>query len=104
MHASKPAAIACVAPNMLSTCCGQVKPRGNYVALIAKRSIMAGEQLEISYGALSNDFLLLDYGFTVSGNPHDRVSLRFGFELLQVDGCSMPWHVAQALGCGAHRD
>ena len=56
------------------------------MALVAKRDIIAGEQLEISYGALSNDFLLLDYGFTVSGNPHDRVSLRFGFELLQV-GC-----------------
>ena len=64
----------------------QVKPRGDYVALVAKRDIMAGEQLEISYGALSNDFLLLDYGFTVAGNPHDRVSLRFGFELLQVSG------------------
>ena len=64
----------------------QVEPRGDYVALVAKRDIMAGEQLEISYGALSNDFLLLDYGFTVAGNPHDRVSLRFGFELLQVSG------------------
>ena len=63
---------------------GQVKPHGSYLALVAKRRILAGEQLEISYGTLSNDFLLLDYGFTVAGNPHDRVSLRFGFELLQV--------------------
>ena len=49
--------------------------------------VMEGEQLEISYGALSNDFLLLDYGFVVSGNPHDRVSLRFGLELLQACRC-----------------
>ena len=48
------------------------------------RQVREGEQLEISYGALSNDFLLLDYGFLVAGNPHDRVSLRFGFELMQV--------------------
>ena len=86
---------------MLSTCCGQVKPRGEYVALIAKRSIMAGEQLEISYGALSNDFLLLDYGFTVSGNPHDRVSLRFGFELLQVSVCPVHWHAAEVQNSGS---
>ena len=46
--------------------------------------VAQGEALEISYGALSNDFLLLDYGFLVAGNPHDRVALRLSFELLQA--------------------
>ena len=38
----------------------------------------------LSYGNLTNDFLFMDYGFVISGNPHDRVQLRFGTELVQV--------------------
>lgn len=38
----------------------------------------------ISYGGLSNDFLLLDYGFLVPGNPHDTVQLRFDRGLVEV--------------------
>ena len=35
-------------------------------------------------GALSNDALLLDYGFIEEDNPHDRCSLRFDLALVQV--------------------
>jgi histone-lysine N-methyltransferase SETD3 len=41
-----------------------------------------GEPLLLSYGPLSNDFLLMDYGFIVPGNPHDRAALRFSAGLL----------------------
>jgi histone-lysine N-methyltransferase SETD3 len=46
--------------------------------------IAAGEPLLLSYGKLSNDFLLMDYGFVVPGNEHDRVALRFDIELVKV--------------------
>jgi hypothetical protein len=46
--------------------------------------IAEGEPLLLSYGPLSNDFLLMDYGFLVAGNPHDRVPLRYDVGLLQV--------------------
>jgi histone-lysine N-methyltransferase SETD3 len=48
--------------------------------------IAAGEPLLLSYGKLSNDFLLMDYGFVVPGNEHDRVALRFDIELVKVRG------------------
>jgi hypothetical protein len=38
----------------------------------------------LSYGPLSNDFLLMDYGFVIPSNPHDRVALRFDLALLDV--------------------
>lgn len=61
------------------------------LALFAKRGLEAGEPLVISYGALSNDFLFMDYGFVVPDNPHDTVQLRFDVGMLQVggrmDGC-----------------
>lgn len=46
--------------------------------------IAAGEPLLLSYGPLSNDFLLMDYGFVIPGNPHDRVALRFDMNLINV--------------------
>ena len=46
--------------------------------------LSANEPLLLNYGQLSNDFLLMDYGFLVPQNPHDRVQLRFTPELLQV--------------------
>lgn len=54
------------------------------VALCAKERMAAGTPLLISYGPLSNDFLLLDYGFIVRDNPHDRCALRFGAGLLEL--------------------
>jgi hypothetical protein len=65
--------------------CGQVIPlEGGAVGLAVKRDVAAGEALLLSYGPLSNDFLLLDYGFLVPGSPHDTVTLRFDVGLLQV--------------------
>jgi len=46
--------------------------------------IEAGEPLLLSYGPLSNDFLLMDYGFVVPGNSNDRVALRFDLDLVNV--------------------
>jgi hypothetical protein len=46
--------------------------------------IAAGEPLLLSYGPLSNDFLLMDYGFVIPDNPHDRVALRFDMNLVNV--------------------
>jgi hypothetical protein len=49
-----------------------------------RAQLSEGEPLLLSYGPLSNDFLLMDYGFLVAGNPHDRVVLRYDVDLLQV--------------------
>jgi hypothetical protein len=46
--------------------------------------VPAGAPLLLNYGALSNDFLLMDYGFILPGNPNDRVALRFDIDLLEV--------------------
>ena len=40
----------------------------------------------LDYGRKTNETLLLDYGFVLSGNPHDRVELPFDHELLEA-GC-----------------
>lgn len=40
----------------------------------------------LDYGPLSNEMLLLDYGFVVPRNLHDRVELRFNYQLLDA-GC-----------------
>ncbi len=57
---------------------------GGAAHLVAARNISAGEPLLLSYGNLENDFLLMDYGFVVPGNPYDRVQLRFDPGLLEV--------------------
>eukprot|EP00955_Chlamydomonas_euryale_P079882 363353-Chlamydomonas_euryale.AAC.17 len=62
----------------------QVRPAPGGIALYATRHLSAGEPLLLCYGQLSNDFLFMDYGFVVPNNPHDRVTLRFGIDLLQV--------------------
>ncbi len=53
-------------------------------ACLPSPQIAKGEPLLLSYGNLSNDFLFLDYAFTVPDNPHDRVTLRWDLELLEV--------------------
>eukprot|EP00897_Mesotaenium_endlicherianum_P010845 jgi/Mesen1/978/ME000012S00525 len=45
--------------------------------LVALHPLEAGAPVSISYGELDNDELLLDYGFIVRGNPHERFSLPF---------------------------
>ena len=55
--------------------------------LVALEHIPHQQPLVLSYGNLPNDFLLMDYGFVVANNPHDRVQLRFNLEMLEVS-CS----------------
>ena len=45
-------------------------------------------------GDLSNDFLLMDYGFLIPDNPHDTVQLRFDPGLIEVRGAGRQagWH------------
>lgn len=62
----------------------EVLPVEGGVGLFARKKVSAGEPLLLSYGKLSNDFLLMDYGFVVAANPHDAVQLRFDVGLLQA--------------------
>jgi len=41
----------------------------------ALQPISAGDELTISYGPLSNDELLCDYGFTIDANPYDNIKI-----------------------------
>ncbi|KAI1749644.1 putative SET domain-containing protein [Xylaria castorea] len=43
--------------------------------ITANRTYLAGDELCISYGKHSNDFLLVEYGFTMPQNPWDEVGL-----------------------------
>lgn len=52
--------------------------------VVAERDLERGESLVLDYGSLSNDILLLDYGFVIPDNPHDRVELRFDGHLLDA--------------------
>jgi len=54
------------------------------VELVTTRDIAAGEAIELSYGELSNDDLLLDYGFIVEDNPFDVVKLRWDVKLIEL--------------------
>jgi SET domain len=55
--------------------CDISKDAGGAVMLATTRAVAAGEQLLLSYGALDNHTLLLDYGFCVPDNPFDNVAL-----------------------------
>lgn len=67
------------------------------VQLVALQHIPQQQPLQLSYGNLSNDFLLMDYGFVMPGNPFDRVQLSFSLELLEVQhhlqDSSKPAHI-----------
>lgn len=71
---------------LLACCCGHktITTPTDASASAAVSQIAAGEPLLLSYGKLSNDFLLMDYGFVAPNNPHDRVALRFDVELIKV--------------------
>lgn len=52
--------------------------------MVAAHDIPSGSSVEVSYGPLDNDTLLLDYGFLVPSNPHDRVGVTIAPELIQM--------------------
>ena len=54
------------------------------VELVATRDLDAGEAIELNYGNLSNDDLLLDYGFIIENNPYDVVKLRWDLKLIEL--------------------
>lgn len=64
--------------------------------MVAARALSAGEPVLLSYGNLQNDFLLMDYGFVIPGNPFETVQLRFGPELVEV-GWAACWRSARLL-------
>ncbi|KAI0398599.1 hypothetical protein F5Y17DRAFT_411241 [Xylariaceae sp. FL0594] len=56
-------------------CCAVTWWDGDGYTVTADRDYAAGEELCISYGRHANDFLLVEYGFTVPNNGHDVVGL-----------------------------
>mmetsp|Transcript_85633 Transcript_85633/g.138853 ORF Transcript_85633/g.138853 Transcript_85633/m.138853 type:complete len:349 (+) Transcript_85633:3-1049(+) len=63
------------------------------VAVTAARDIRAGESLRTNYGDIPNDQLLLNYGFVLEENDHDRLSLPAGalsFALQQTVAQRLP--------------
>eukprot|EP00850_Spirogloea_muscicola_P018699 SM000174S03354 [mRNA] locus=s174:156929:159004:- [translate_table: standard] len=50
--------------------------------LVALGAIVEGAPVVISYGELSNDFLLLDYGFVEANNPFDTLDLVFDLGMI----------------------
>lgn len=62
----------------------KVRPVDGGVELVTSRNLKAGEPIELSYGELANDELLLDYGFIVENNPFDTVKLRWDLRLIEL--------------------
>ena len=62
----------------------KVQPVDGGVELVTTRNLKADEPIELSYGNLSNDELLLDYGFIVENNPFDAVKLRWDLKLIHL--------------------
>ncbi|KAJ3694849.1 hypothetical protein LUZ60_000226 [Juncus effusus] len=54
------------------------------IKVVANNQIEENTQVTLNYGNLSNDFLLLDYGFVIPSNPYDRVELRYDSALLEA--------------------
>ena len=59
-----------------------MQPVDGGVELVTTRNLKADEPIELSYGNLSNDELLLDYGFIVENNPFDSVKLGWDLKLV----------------------
>ncbi|BDA46705.1 probable actin-histidine N-methyltransferase [Coccomyxa sp. Obi] len=87
----------------------EVKPGpAGSVEMVAARDISQDEDLLLSYGALDNTFLLLDYGFIVPGNQYDTVLIRYDpimFEAGQLlaQGQGAPPDEAPDLGSAAYQ-
>ena len=64
-------------------CTLKAQPNGD-LQLVTLQETAANQPLTLSYGSLSNDFLLMDYGFVVPNNPFDRVQLSFSLQLMEV--------------------
>ena len=59
--------------------------------LLALQSIDQGSEITMSYGAVNNANLLLNYGFVDASNPHDHIMVPLNVDALQVrwrSGCS----------------
>lgn len=52
--------------------------------LVSSKDISADAELTISYGSLSNEELLMDYGFTVDNNPFDSVMINCDAHMLNT--------------------
>lgn len=58
---------------------------GGAAALVTLRDVSAGEELLLCYGAgLSNELLLLDYGFVSDNCPSDSVALRWSLPYVEL--------------------
>lgn len=66
------------------TLCMRSLTNWNTWQVVAEKDLDAGEDLFLNYGPLSNDILLLDYGFVLPNNPNDRVELRYDGQLLDT--------------------
>lgn len=71
--------------------------------LTAVKSIQRGEPITLSYGALNNDNLLLNYGFVVDDNPHEDLTLSFHFDSLDA-ACSALTSVTPIATSSWHRE
>ncbi|SZF05253.1 unnamed protein product [Blumeria hordei] len=77
-----PAPSNCLALNPFADCLNHsstpsatVKPCGTSFVVSANTNIEADEEISISYGNHSNDFLLVEYGFIMEKNPWDEFLL-----------------------------
>ncbi|KAJ7560900.1 hypothetical protein O6H91_03G005300 [Diphasiastrum complanatum] len=55
-----------------------------FIEVVTEEKLEVGTPISLNYGALSNDVLLMDYGFIVAQNLHDRVELKFDGLLLDA--------------------
>ncbi|WOL06603.1 histone-lysine N-methyltransferase setd3 isoform X1 [Canna indica] len=54
------------------------------IKVVADMQMKQNMPVLLNYGCLSNDFFLLDYGFVIPSNPHDRVELKYDEALLDA--------------------